>query len=100
MNTIIKGTTPTIQYILNTVSTTDISVAYLTIQNGQSVLEKDMSAATVGAKDISWKLSQAETLAFGEKIIAECNWKTADGTRGSSGQKMFLVARNSKEVVI
>lgn len=100
MDNIIRGTTPTIKYTFKTVDPSSLSVAYLTITNGKTKLEKDLTTATVGEHDISWKLSQEETLALGEKVTAMLNWKLPDGTRGASHKANLFIECNLKEVVI
>lgn len=99
MATIIRGTTPTLKYVFKTVNVANITTAYLTIK-GKTQIEKTLSDATVGTDFISWKLSQAETLSFGDNISVMINWKTDDGTRGASKKTIALVDKNFKEVEI
>lgn len=102
MAIIIQGTTPTIKYTFKTVKPSDITVAILTAkQDGVIKIEKDLSAATVGADYIAWTLTQQETLAF--KLYAVtfmCNWKKQDGTRGASREMQVMVSGNQKNEVI
>ena len=103
MTAIIRGTTPTLKYTFNDVQVTNITTAYLTIKIDNEPthnIEKDLSTATVEAKAISWKLTQTETLSFGNNINVMLNWKMSDGTRGASEKTSILVSDNYKEVEI
>ena len=101
MASIIRGTTPTIKYSFSQVAVSDIVSAYLTIKDGKEGLERDITTATVGENDISWTLTQAETLALDAgPVIIMLNWKLADGTRGASSKTAATVVKNHKEVVI
>ena len=99
MADIIRGTTPTIKFKFDTIKVSDITAAYLTIKAGDTI-EKDLAAAEIGSDYIAWKLTQAETLNFGDTIYAMINWKLSDGTRGASSKKAFKVIGNLKEVEI
>ena len=103
MTAIIRGTTPTIKYTVNDVEVANITSAYLTIKidnDSTHNIEKELSSATVATKSISWKLTQTETLSFGNNINIMLNWKTSDGTRGASEKTNILVSDNYKEVEI
>ena len=103
MSEIVKGTTPTIQYTFKTVKVEDIAVAMLTIkQGGELLIEKNLAAAVVGAKDLSWTLSQQETLLMesGAQIEITLNWRTADGTRGIGKKLKVYIEDNDIEEVI
>lgn len=99
---IIKGTTPTIEYAFHIVAVNQISVAVLTVkQGGTIVIEKDKESATVGAETLSWKITQAESLALAVgKGTIMCNWKLLDGTRGASDEDQVLIVDNHKNEVI
>ena len=96
MNTIVVGTTPTIQFKFNTIALSSLSQARLTIKRGNEiVLTKSLSDAAVEDEAISWTLSQAETLSVGKGHRAVMlNWLTADGTRGVSPETRVLFADN------
>ena len=102
MASIIRLTTPTIKYGFKVVTVSDIIAAYLTIrQNGQTIIEKDLSEATVGEKSLSWRFTQEETkLLANGKITAMLNWKTQDGTRGASAKSTLVIDGNYKDEVI
>ena len=93
------GTTPTIIYKPKTVSPTSFAIADLTIEKVNSVvLTRHIDSATVSDIEISWKLTQAETLglAVGTYSIM-CNWVTADGTRGISKETQLQVIDNHEK---
>ena len=102
MAEIVKGTTPTIQYTFSRINPANLTAAYLTIREGDTVtLEKDITTASIGENDISWTLTQAETLAFEAKEIrVMLNWLLQDGTRGTSKKSKILIQENDKEEVI
>lgn len=99
---IVKGTTPTLQYLFRKVNPTDFTRAILTIkQNNKIILEKNLAEAEVGENSIQWTLTQAETLAMVRgKITARLNWKTVSGTRGVSEKEIIPVEENDKNEVI
>lgn len=99
---IIKGTTPTIEFVFHIVAVNQISVAVLTIkQGGNIVIEKDKTQAIIGAESLSWKLTQAESLLLGKgEGTLMCNWKLLDGTRGASDEDKVLIVDNHKNEVI
>lgn len=102
MAQIIRGTTPTIQYTFNSVTVANITHAYLTIKQGGVLLaQRDLTTATVGAKTISWTLTQAETLApHNGQVSIMINWLLPDGTRGASAKTMVIIDGNHIEEVI
>ena len=65
MNSIVRGTTPTIRFTYENVQVSDFVTAYLTIaQRDKTIIEKDISDSYVNSEKnyIEWKLSQEETL--------------------------------------
>lgn len=93
MESIIRGTTPTLQYTFDDVTVADITSAYLTIKvdnTAEHNIEKDLSSATVAENSIPWTLTQAETLSFGASISVMINWKVLDGTRGASNKTKIM----------
>ena len=101
MKKIIRGTTPTIQYTFNTVNVANFVAAILTIKRGNAtVIEKDLSSATVGTKTLTWKLSQEETLSASGDASMMLNWKLTDGTRGASAVTDVKFSPNYKDEVI
>ena len=85
MITIALGTTPTILVKLNEVSPKNFVIADLTIKKGSTIiLTRHIDTATISDKEISWKLTQKETLNFSVSTAYRvmCNWVTSDGTRG------------------
>lgn len=102
MANVIRATTPTITYQFSVIDVTDISVAYLTItQGGKTIVEKDLTTATVGEDTLSWTFSQAETLAIrAGQAFTMLNWRLADGTRGASKREALIIEDNDKDEVI
>lgn len=101
--TIIQGTTPTIRYTFSTVNTADISVAFLSIkQYGRTIIEKDLSSATVEEGAISWKLLQQESLRLNRKVPATVylSYLLIDGTRGEGQTEEATIDPTGKEAVI
>lgn len=85
MITIALGTTPTILVKLNEVSPKNFVIADLTIKKGSAIiLTRHIDTATIADNEISWKLTQKETLSFSVSAAYKvmCNWVTSDGTRG------------------
>lgn len=80
---IVRGTTPTISFKYTVIQPSTIAVAYLTMfQNGERLLEKDLTTAEVGVDTISWTLSQEETLAMtaGQALTIQCRYRLDDGS--------------------
>lgn len=96
MATIVIGTTPTIIYKFRDISPDDLIQAKMTIKGKNTILlSKFLSEATIGEDNISWKLSQAETLSLGVGTrTMMLNWLMADGTRGVSPKETVNVADN------
>lgn len=88
MNTIVVGTTPTIQFKFKTIAPSDLAQAKLTIErNNMVIVTKEITDATVSEDTIAWTLSQSETLLIGEgQRDIMLNWLTANGTRGTSAE--------------
>lgn len=85
MITIALGTTPTILVKLNEVSPKSFVIADLTIKKGGTIiLTRHIDTAAIADNEISWKLTQKETLGFSVSTAYRvmCNWVTSDGTRG------------------
>lgn len=100
---IIKGTTPTIRYTFNTINTEDIAVAFLSIkQNDKTIIEKDLSTATVDEGTIFWKLTQEETLKLRRKVFATIylDYLLGDGTRAAGKTRKEMIGPTGKEEVI
>ena len=89
---ICRGTTPTIKFVFKTINTSDIVVAYLTVeQKDVKLFEKTLADATVGKGYLEWTLTQEETLLFDEKsnLKLQCRYKTAGGS--AYGTKIYEV---------
>lgn len=104
MSSIIRSTTPTIKYKFKEVNVSDLTAAYLTIeQRHRTILEKDMTSAITETEEntIQWQLTQEETYSLAEgKIAIMLNWKTASGIRGASNKDIIAIEPNLKVEVI
>lgn len=78
---ITRGTTPTIRYTFSIINVTDIVTAYLTMEQGELVIEKTLPEATIGEDYLEWGLTQEETLALSEEknVSVQLRYKTNDG---------------------
>lgn len=76
-----RSTTPTIRYTFRRINVTDIVKCVLTIVQKNLTISHDLSEATVGENDLSWTLTQEETLSLDESLPIEIQikYKTADG---------------------
>lgn len=103
---IIKGTTPTIKFTFSSISSSDISAAYLTIkQGGRDVIQRDLTTAVInessGSWSIDWTLTQEETLGLSRSnATIYCDWKLRDGTRGRSAVKKESIEESGINEVI
>lgn len=96
MITIALGTTPTILIRPKVVSPKDFVIADLTVKGRNNILlTRNIDTATIEEAQISWKLTQKETLALGVGTYSiMCNWVTADGTRGITKEDTLQVIDN------
>lgn len=102
MNTIVVGTTPTIQFKFKTIVPGDLAQAKLTVErNSKVIITKNLADATVGEDAIAWTLSQSETLQIGEgQRDIMLNWLTANGTRGTSAEtKVNFISNHIRAVM-
>lgn len=84
---IIRGTTPTIIFTFNDIKPADITACVLAVkQDGQTIINKSLSDAIVEADNISFTLTQAETLTITKyySVTVVLDWLLTDGTRGRS----------------
>lgn len=66
---IVRGTTPTIRFHFTDILASTISVAFMTIKQGDLIIEHSLEDAEVGDNYLGWWLTQEETL----KIDADKN---------------------------
>jgi hypothetical protein len=84
--TMIRGTTPAVVYKFNVVDPADITVAYLTIRQGATVIEKTLADGNVVSsgddRSIAWELTQAETLSLTatQTVMIQLRYKLRDGS--------------------
>ena len=102
MANIIEGTTPSIGYRFTKVDVSDFVAAVLSIKNGENTIEKELDAAIVDAENniITWTLTQAETLAFGNNIQVQMNFLLNGGIRGATKETTYWIADNLKKEII
>lgn len=106
MAEITRYTTPTITYTFSVIDVDNIATAFLTVkQAGEVVFEKALEDATVDAEEntIAWTMTQAETgklVADGNKAVAYCDWRLADGLRGKAATALYTVRETGKDGVI
>ena len=103
MDALVRGTTPTIIFRFDEISTATIAVAILSVkQNGVAKITKDLSTATQQQKSLSWQLSQADTLGLSALYPAEiiCDWRLQSGVRGMSVPTTVNVENSGKGEVI
>lgn len=102
MISIIQGTTPTIKYTFNIVNPSDIVKAVLTIKScGVITVTKTLEDATVGETDISWTLTQEDTLTLATgKARMMLNWVTNSSTRGTSEETVIDILQNQVKEVL
>ena len=102
MNKIILGTTPTRLFEFRNVTPSEFVAAVMTIKGrGDILLTKTLSTAVIGDTQLSWKLSQQETINLGVgtyKIM--CNWLLADGTCGACEETQLQVVSNHRNEVL
>lgn len=77
-----RGTTPTIRVAFDTVNAFDLTDAYLTLQQGGTIIEKVFDDSNVENNYVEWMLTQEETLKFSSNTInpirIQCRWKTSE----------------------
>lgn len=99
----IRGTTPIIVYKFNKNQVGDFTGAFLTLIQGGTKIEKDITTATVDTEGntIGWALTQDDTLKLDEKkdALIQIRYKVGDVAGASSVQKI-PVGRILKEGVI
>ena len=102
MAEIIIGTTPTITYKFKIVTPSEFRECILTIKcNGQILIQKTITDATVGEDSVSWTLTQLETLDIGTRSgKMMLNWVTHSGKRGASKETTIIGAQNHVREVI
>lgn len=101
MGYIISCTTPTIKYNFKVVDPAHITEAYLTItEGGETIIERDLTTATIGEHSLAWTLTQAETFEFDKSVVVQLNWLTDSGVRGASEKVRIVISENLKNEVI
>lgn len=99
---IVRGTTPTIRITFERTDVNYIDNGYLVLkQERNNVIEKPLSDAYVGESDISFTLTQAETLSLtsGVQGVLMFDWLIGT-TRGRSEVVKFCVSDSGMNEVI
>lgn len=107
METIVKGTTPTIQWNFKKINVATIATAYMTVKkrgSAETELTKDIASATIDneSNEISWTLTQEDSLKLdvGKTYTIHCDWRIADGTRGAGKTIEVMIISSGKNEVI
>ena len=102
MNQIILGTTPTILFEFETVDPSTFVAAEMTIKGRSNILlTKTLLGARRTSTQLSWKLTQQETINLGVGTYTiMCNWLTADGTRGACLETTVKILSNHDPAVM
>lgn len=94
-NSIIRGTTPTIEFTFSVVSVTDLDEAVFTLEvDGVNIVERELDTATLGTASLIWTLTQTETLSLAANRVARatCTWLTSGGVRGQSKTVSYVIS--------
>lgn len=100
---IIRGTTPTLIFCFDTIRAENLATAILLIkQKNRTVIEKELNDGTVSDGQISFTLTQEETLRLSMDFSAQIclDWKTTGGVRGRSNIYDCTVRPAGKDEVI
>lgn len=101
MDSIIKGTTPTIKWKFSTVDVANIAAAYFVMKSDEHSIEKTLASAAIADNALSWTLTQQETLAMEQHdYILLLDWKLADETRGTGKPALIRILPAVKNEVI
>ena len=86
MKKIVVGTTPKIMWKFSEVDVSNIVKATMTVvRYGKTLLTKDINSALITDNEITYNLSQTDTLKIGAgSCEIMLNWVTSDGIRGTS----------------
>lgn len=101
--TIIKGTTPTIEYKFSEIDPVEITSAALTLkQYNRKVIERDLSTAVLGEASLLWTLTQKETLRLKEDVSGEVylDYLVGGVVRGAGATQEFTVEPTGKNEVM
>lgn len=98
----IRWTTPDLRWRFRKINVADIAVCKLYVMQGNVEIDKTLSDAMIGEKEIVFRLSQQETARLEENKTAEIqiHYKLTDGTVGGSKIYKVQVDRILKEGAI
>ena len=102
---LIKGTTPTIQFVFSAINVAEIETAFLIVkQFNRNVIEKSIDEADIDTESnsLEWELEQQDSLKLSarDEAVICCDWKLQDGTRGRSNVVECRVTLSGKDEVI
>lgn len=103
METITRGTTPTIVFTFDDIDPTQITKAILSIKELDTkavVLTRELAEISVVDGTIPVTLTQGDTLSVNGKAEILLNWKTGDGSRGTSKKLVVDFEKNHIDKVI
>lgn len=85
---IIRGTTPRIRFTFKDVDPTDMANAYLTMKQGDVVIEYDVAdTIDITTSELVWVLTQEDTLSFvsgKSPVKIQCRYRMNNGEAGAS----------------
>lgn len=81
-----RGTTPVISFKFNNVNVDDIVVAFFTLRQGKTTIEKDLTQAAKAENMLTWELTQADTLSLDVErgVSVQCRYRLSNGKVGKS----------------
>lgn len=103
MAQIARLTTPAFTYKPSAVDMSDITKVFLVIkQNGQPIITKDITTASITEDGYTWTLSQAETqtLASRKSVTAQVDYLTTGGMRYTTVPKSYDITESAISEVI
>lgn len=96
MDELIRGTTPSYNFVDFGFDPGNITAATFIVKQAKNVIiEKELADATVSEDAVRWTLTQAETLRLDPKLpaVIYCIWKNGE-TRGES-QRLTVEVRDT-----
>lgn len=97
-----RGTTPTFELTFTDaqLDLTQVENVYVTFQSGRNTLTKKGEDLAVEEKKISVWLTQAETLAFANRVMIQANWTMSGGMRAASDIIVYDMAEQLLQEVV
>ena len=101
--TIVRGTTPTVDYSFSTIDPRTLDACYMTIsQDGETIIERDSETMNATSTTASWELTQEDTLGLiaGKKCEIQLRYVTSGGLAYASAISSVEVLDVLKKGVI